>query len=293
MVSSMGARMRSILPGLLTSAGVLLLLVQSSWAATTIRGSVYCDQCLDGHRSVWSIPLDGAKVAVECNDSKGQKVLSREGETGLFGDYAIRFDWSPNLGGCVVRVLSSPKRTCNIAATGSKSISLSWKLFGLSFYSVDALSFRPSKAMSFCPNSSGKSPGTSFPILPFEKLSACPYNDWLDPQFKCYWRLLSPDTKVSVFYGETAGKKYGSDITLWQGLHGSGDINKVLLREAITASLNAFNSIHFYYSPVSVHVHFNQAIKGTDKDVVRWALAFKRANSGYGGKAKCLMTKCK
>eukprot|EP00250_Pteridium_aquilinum_P003390 c13703_g1_i1 orf=485-1384(-) len=277
---------------------VLLLLAAApsfTHASVTVAGSVYCDQCLDGHRTIYGLPLNGAKVVLECKDSSGKVTLSKGATTSMIGAYAISISGSPKMDGCSTRLVgSSPRSSCAAAGVSTRPVELSWKLFGMAMYTAEGLFYKPSKAMSFCSNAtSSSSPKISLPPLPFAKLSACTAKDWLNPQYKCYWRVWSPKTKVGVWYGPAASKKYGSNLTLEQGLKGSGEVNRVLLRESIAATLNAFNSVPFYYNAVEVNYHFNQAFAGSDKDILKWALNFKRANSGYNGKAKCLLTPCK
>ncbi|KAI5066420.1 hypothetical protein GOP47_0019044 [Adiantum capillus-veneris] len=55
-----------------------------------------------------------------------------------------------------------------------------------------------------------------------------------------------------MWYGPAATKKFGSTLNLEQGLRGSGEINRVLLRESIAATFNAFNSLPFYYNAIEV-----------------------------------------
>ncbi|MCO5582022.1 hypothetical protein L7F22_035912 [Adiantum nelumboides] len=263
---------------------------------STVAGSVFCDQCLNGHHTMWGRPLNDAKVLLECKDSHGTVTLSKAANTSMIGAYAIRLQGSQKLDGCTVSLAgSSPQSTCAVTGVATRPIELSWKLFGMAMYTADGLFYKPSKPMSFCPNAKGTtpSPKVSLPRLPFAKLSACTAQDWLNPQYKCFWRVWSPKTKVGVWYGPAASKKFGSSLTLEQGLRGSGEVNRVLLRESIAATLNAFNSLPFYYNAIQVSYHFNQALAGSNKDVLKWALNFKRANSGYNGKAKCLLTPCK
>lgn len=113
------------------------------------------------------------------------------------------------------------------------------------------------------------------------------------PQYKCYWRVLNPDTKVSVIFGLMASRKYGNDITLWQGLQGRGDPYRTLLREAITAFLNSYNSLQFPYHTIGVVHHMNLALMGSQRSALVTALRFLRANSGYGSNVTCKFTPCK
>lgn len=112
------------------------------------------------------------------------------------------------------------------------------------------------------------------------------------PEYKCYWRGVNPDTKVAVAFGMIVARRYGTDITLWNGLQGKGDPYRTLLREAVTALLNSYNSLQFSYHPLGVVQHMNWAMTGSTRSVLLTALRFKRANSGAGN-VTCKFTTCK
>lgn len=135
-------------------------------------------------------------------------------------------------------------------------------------------------------------PFPHLPPLPFTQASACPYQYWAMREYKCYWRAVSPDSKVGFIFGPLAAKKYGMDLTLWNGLQGKGDPYRTLLREAITSLLNSYNSFHFSYNAFEVFHHFNTALTGSTRSVLLTALRFKRANSGHGT-VPCTFTACK
>lgn len=114
------------------------------------------------------------------------------------------------------------------------------------------------------------------------------------PEYKCYWRGVNPDTKVALAFGLLAARRYGTDISLWQGLRGRGDPYRTLLREAITALLNSYNSIQFPYHTLGVIQHMNWALLSDNTHtVLMTALHFLRANSGYGTNVSCKFTPCK
>ncbi|KAL5791153.1 hypothetical protein ACOSQ2_006041 [Xanthoceras sorbifolium] len=130
------------------------------------------------------------------------------------------------------------------------------------------------------------------PPMPFVEASACPHQTWTMPEYKCYWRVLNPYTKVAVIFGPLVGRRYGTDMTLWQGLQGRGDPYRTLLREATTALLNSYNSMQFTYNTAAVVTHMNQALMDSQRSVLRTALRFMRANSGSSGKVSCKFTPC-
>lgn len=112
------------------------------------------------------------------------------------------------------------------------------------------------------------------------------------PEYKCYWRWVNPETKVAVAFGMAAARRYGTDMTLWNGLHGRADPYRTLLREGITALLNSYNSFHFSYHPLGVIQHMNWALMGSTRTVLITALHFMMANSGSGN-VTCNFTPCK
>lgn len=115
---------------------------------------------------------------------------------------------------------------------------------------------------------------------------------WAMPEYKCYWRALNQDTKVAVAFGPLAARRYGTDVTLWQGLQGRGDLYRTLLREATTALLNSYNSLQFPYNSVSVVTHMNYALMDSPRSALLTAFRFMRANSGSGN-VTCKFTPCK
>lgn len=130
------------------------------------------------------------------------------------------------------------------------------------------------------------------PPFPFVEASACPYQYWAMTEYKCYWRAVSPETTVALVFGPLAAQKYGTKLTLYRGLQGKGDPYRTLLREAITALLNSYNSFQFSYNAPEVFVHFNTALTGSTRSILLTALRFKRANSGHG-RIPCKLTPCK
>ncbi|KAI8533134.1 hypothetical protein RHMOL_Rhmol11G0272500 [Rhododendron molle] len=130
------------------------------------------------------------------------------------------------------------------------------------------------------------------PPTTFFEASACPYKNWTMPEYKCYWKAVSPDMKVAVVFGLIAAQRYGTDMSLWKGLQGRGDPYRTLLREATTALLNSYNSVQFPFHPLGVIQDANWALMGSTRHVLHTALRFMRANAGYG-KVSCKFTPCK
>lgn len=114
---------------------------------------------------------------------------------------------------------------------------------------------------------------------------------WAMPENRCHWRVLKPDLKVALVFGPLASRRYGTDITLMVSMRGRGDPYRTLLREATTALLNSYHSIQYPYRPLSVIIRTNYALLGSTRNVLRTALRFMQANSGYGN-ATCNFTPC-
>ncbi|CAM8907137.1 unnamed protein product [Rhodiola kirilowii] len=307
--SLMGSMRMTLFAAFLLVIGVA---THGAQAQTTVTGTVFCDRCKDGKLSALDYPLAGSNITVTCVGADGQPSLIRQGTTNLLGNYMMRFDGTPDLSNCSAQLSGNNSqqgaRACGLAAGPAQKVKLAFKLFNVGMYTVDSLLAQPTQPASACSNSSSPTAGVkastpairlpplprlpSAPPLPFIEATACPDQYWTNAQYKCYWRAINPDTKVAVAFGPTAAKKYGTNISLWQSLHGRGDTYKTLLREATTAYLNAFNSLQFPYNAVSVVQRTNDALSGSPRLALLTALKFKRANSGYG-KIPCKLTPCK
>ncbi|XP_010271566.1 PREDICTED: uncharacterized protein LOC104607596 [Nelumbo nucifera] len=296
----------------------LLLLVASvgeTLGDAMVTGTVFCDQCRDGEKSLFDYPLYGVKVTVVCGGSNGQATMWKEETTNWFGNYAMRFEGTPDLSGCYAQVSNSGQDSptgCAASAGPARNLRLMFRMFDMELYTVDSLLSQPAQPMSFCPKSANpvpvpvvprtppvvtlpSPPSARFPPMPhipFFQASACPSQNWMMPQYQCYWKVVEPDTKVAVAFGLIAARKYGTDMTLRQGLQGKGDPYRTLLREGTAALLNSYNSIRFTYHTLEVISHMNWALMGSPREVLLTALRFKRANSGFG-RVPCDFTPCK
>ncbi|KAK4437670.1 putative amidase [Sesamum alatum] len=281
-----------------------------------VTGTVFCDQCKDDQISLFDYPLYGVKVTMACPGSDGQFTTWGEETTNWVGNYAMRFEGTPNLSGCYTQVLGNGQGSngCGAVAGPPKHLRLMFDMFDTAMYTVDPLLAQPGQPMSFCSNAAPPNPVSPsnpppvmpppapqqpvpqlppMPPAPFLEASACPYQQWMMPEHRCYWKVVTPDTKVAVVFGLIAAHKYGTDMTLWQGMRGRGDPYRTLLREATTALLNSYNSVQFPYHPLGVIQHMNWALMGSTRHVLHTALSFMRANSGTGTNATCRFTSCK
>lgn len=277
---------------------------------TIISGTVFCDQCKDGKVSLFDYPVYGIKVAMACPDGNGQMTTRGEEATNWLGGFNMRFDGTQDLSNCFVQVSGSsqPSATCGAGGGPAKPLKLMLRMFDMEMYAVEPLISQPAQPMSFCPSSSVPAPVTPSPVTPalpplpslppmppspFLEASACPYQKWIMPEYRCYWKVLSPDAKVGVVFGLLAARKYGTDMTLWEGMTGRGEPYRTLLREGTTALLNSYNTLLFPFHPLGVVERMNWALMGSTQQVLHTALSFMRANSGISQPTStCRFTSC-
>ncbi|KAK6916687.1 hypothetical protein RJ641_019548 [Dillenia turbinata] len=238
--------------------------IDGTEAYAMVTGTVFCDQCKDGQISLFDYPLYGMKVGMACAGSDGQTTIWREETTNWFGSYAMRFDGTPDLRNCYAQVSGTNQGStgCGAAAGPSQSLRLMFRMFDMEIYTVDPLLSQPAQPMN-----------------------------WTMPQYSCFWKMVNQDTKVTVVFGPLAAARYGTDMTLWGGLQGRGNLYRTLLREATTALLNSYNSIQFAYSSLSVIGNLNAALMGSPREALLTALRFRRANSGFG-RVPCRFSHC-
>ncbi|XP_051146345.1 uncharacterized protein LOC127261949 [Andrographis paniculata] len=309
----------SLSPRILFTALVIAsAAIDGAFGYALVSGTVFCDQCKDGQISLFDYPLYGIKVTMACPGSDGQSTMWREETTNWVGNYVMRFDGTPNLSGCYTQVSGNTQagpNGCGAAGGPAQTLKPLWSMFGMEMYAVDPLISQPAEPMSFCPRSASPVPSTPptpwlpppsspavpqlppMPPVPFLEASACPYEKWMMEEYRCYWKVVTPDTKVAVAFGVVAANRYGTEMTLAQGMMGRGDPYRTLLREGTTALLNSYNSIQFPYHPVEVVQHMNWALMGSStRQILHTALNFMRANSGAGSpgtNAACRFTPCK
>ncbi|KAK3028673.1 hypothetical protein RJ639_037853 [Escallonia herrerae] len=272
--------------------------IRGTHGDTMVTGTVFCDQCKDGQVTLFDYPISGVKVAMACPGSNGQVTMLGEETTNWIGNYAMRFDGTPDLSSCYAQVSSSGQGSmgCGAAAGPPQHLRLMFRMFDMGMYTVDPLLSQPPQPMSFCPRSASPVPVhvpapvtpsrpppfrlppmpqlppmpylppiPPMPPVPFLEASACPFQKWTMPEHRCYWKVVSPDTKVAVAFGLVAARRYGTDMTLWQSMRGRGDPYRTLLREGTTALLNSYNSLQFPYHPFHVVQHMNLALMGSTR----------------------------
>ncbi|XP_026433081.1 uncharacterized protein LOC113330491 [Papaver somniferum] len=272
-----------------------------------VTGTVFCDQCKDGERGLFDYPLSGMKVAVTCSGIDGQVTMMKEETTNMVGSYSMSFEGNPKLSGCYAQLVGSTDASsgCGAAAGPARSLRLMFSMFNMEISYCQNTTPNPLPGSGSdagrpalpLPHAPSPPPTARLPSMPFLQASACPYGEWTKAEHKCHWNVVGPDTKVAVAFGLIAAGRYGTDMTLWKGLQGKGDVYRTLLREGTTALLNSYNSLQFRYPTISVVERLNSALMGSTRQALQIALRFKRANSGlaYNNNTavRCNLTPCK
>lgn len=176
---------------------VLCLATDGVTGYATVTGTVFCDQCKDGERSLFDFPVSGnnnnifihcflclcslrcvvnfvagIKVSVTCSDGNGQVYMSREETTNWLGGYVMRFDGTPDLSNCYAQVSDNGAQqdpsSCSIASGPPQKLKLMFSFFGIETFAADALLAQPVQPRSFCP----KPPAA--PIMPPPQVPVMP-----------------------------------------------------------------------------------------------------------------------
>ncbi|ESQ50868.1 hypothetical protein EUTSA_v10022734mg [Eutrema salsugineum] len=152
---------------------VLCLAVNGVTGYATVTGTVFCDQCKDGERSLFDFPVSGVTVSVTCPDENGQLSMSREETTNWLGGYVMRFDGTPDLSNCYAQVSDNGAQqqsssSCNIASGPAQKLKLMFSFFGIEMFAADALLAQPFQPMSSCPKPppSPVMPPPQAPVMP-------------------------------------------------------------------------------------------------------------------------------
>lgn len=115
-------------------------------------------------------------MTVSCADSNGQIMMSREETTNWLGSYAMRFDGTPDLTGCLARVSGGGQGSmgCGEAAGPAQNLTLMFRMFDMEMYTVDPLLAQPAKPMQYCSGSPNSSPVPA-PAPPTQHKSPPPF----------------------------------------------------------------------------------------------------------------------
>lgn len=107
-------------------------------------------------------------MKVNCADRNGQITMSREETTNWFGNYAMKFDGTPDLSNCYAQVSSTGQGSsdCTAAAGSAQQLRLMFRMFDMEMYAVDSLLSEPANPMSFCPRSTNPVPAPVTPVTP-------------------------------------------------------------------------------------------------------------------------------
>ncbi|XP_076930473.1 uncharacterized protein LOC143595312 [Bidens hawaiensis] len=119
-------------------------------SAATLVGTVYCDTCFRQPTPKSTHFISGAKVAVECGDNDNPKQRFRqEVKTNENGEFEVKLPVSiskhvEKIKGCSVRLISSGKPYCSVAATATSSqIQFKSKKAGVHIFSAGFFTFKP------------------------------------------------------------------------------------------------------------------------------------------------------
>ncbi|XP_010467391.1 PREDICTED: CASP-like protein 4A2 [Camelina sativa] len=151
---------------------ILCLAANEVAGYATVTGSVFCDQCKDGERSLFDFPVSGVKVSVTCSDGNGQVYMSREETTNWLGGYVMRFDGTPDLSNCYAQVSDNGAQqdpnSCSIASGPAQKLKLMFSFFGVETFAADALLAQPLQPRSFCPKppAAPVMPPPQVPVMP-------------------------------------------------------------------------------------------------------------------------------
>ncbi|KFK40066.1 hypothetical protein AALP_AA3G325800 [Arabis alpina] len=134
---------------------VLCLATNGVSGYATVTGTVFCDQCKDGERSLFDFPVSGIKISVTCSDENGEVYMSREEITNWLGGYVMRFDGTPDLSNCYAQVADNGAQqgssSCSIASGPPQKLRLIFSFFGIETFAADPLLAQPLQPMSSCP----------------------------------------------------------------------------------------------------------------------------------------------
>ncbi|KAK1432951.1 hypothetical protein QVD17_09854 [Tagetes erecta] len=114
----------------------------------TLVGTVYCDTCFRQQAPKSTHFLSGATVAVECADA-GQRRFREEVKTNENGEFEAKLPLSiakhvDKIKACSVKLISSGKPYCSIAATATSSeIHFKSKKAGAHIFSAGFFTFKP------------------------------------------------------------------------------------------------------------------------------------------------------
>ncbi|KAL8528513.1 hypothetical protein ACS0TY_006084 [Phlomoides rotata] len=145
-------------------------------SSAVIVGTVYCDTCFQ--QNIKNIHfISGASVAVACKDTSSTPSFRAEVKTDSHGEFKVHLP-SPiskhvnKIKGCSVRLISSNKPYCAVAATATSSnLYLKSRKEGTHVFSAGFFTFRPLKEPQVCDQKPRKNNNFKKPMKLDEKLS--------------------------------------------------------------------------------------------------------------------------
>ncbi|KAG6424020.1 hypothetical protein SASPL_114429 [Salvia splendens] len=125
--------------------------------SAVVVGTVYCDTCFQQNlpkANHYFIP--GASVTVECKDARSGKRFRKQVKTDSHGEFKVHLPFpvskhTTKIRGCSVRLISSNKPYCAVAAsTTSSELHFKSRKDGTHVFSAGFFTFRPLKQPQVC-----------------------------------------------------------------------------------------------------------------------------------------------
>ncbi|KAK6128779.1 hypothetical protein DH2020_037485 [Rehmannia glutinosa] len=125
-------------------------------SSAVVVGTVYCDTCFQQDFPKASHFISGASVAVECKDTNSRPSFRQEVKTDNHGEFKVHLPFPVSkhvkkIKGCSVKLISSNKPYCSIAATATSSnLHLKSRKEGTHIFSAGFFTFKPLKQPAVC-----------------------------------------------------------------------------------------------------------------------------------------------
>ncbi|XP_047950496.1 proline-rich protein 4 [Salvia hispanica] len=125
--------------------------------SAVVVGTVYCDTCFQQNlpkANHYFIP--GASVSVECKDARSGKRFRKQVKTDSHGEFKVHLPFpvskhTTKIRGCSVRLISSNKPYCAVAASATSSeLHFKSRKDGTHVFSAGFFTFRPLKQPQVC-----------------------------------------------------------------------------------------------------------------------------------------------
>ncbi|KAL3636530.1 hypothetical protein CASFOL_018829 [Castilleja foliolosa] len=123
--------------------------------SAVVVGTVYCDTCFQQNIPKSTHFIAGATVAVECNDNS-KPSFRQEVKTDIHGEFKVNLPFHVSkhlrkIKACSVKLISSNKPYCSIAATATSSnLNLKSRKPGTHIFSAGFFTFKPLNKPTIC-----------------------------------------------------------------------------------------------------------------------------------------------